>query len=243
MLISFIKEFLLDIFFPKTCLSCGREGNWLCEDCIATLDIQNWCLCPVCQKRVLDYKTCKNCRKITNLTGLFTPLSFENPLIKKIIHQFKYEPFLKELKEPLSYIIISHLNLIELPRTFFLKEKGAGHEFLLIPVPLHKSRLRWRGYNQAEEIAKELSKSLDLQIENNCLIRRKSTTPQTELTGLERKENIKGIFVLQNPERIKGRKIFLVDDVYTTGATLEECARVLKDAGAREVWGLVVARG
>ena len=237
------KEFLLNIFLPRTCLGCGRERSWLCEDCIATLDIQNWCLCPVCQKRVLDFKTCEKCKGKTKLTGLFVPLSYQKLLIKKIIQCFKYEPFLKELSQSLSYIIISHLNLIELPRTFFFQEKGAGKDPLLVPVPLYKSRLRWRGYNQAEEIAKELSKSLDVPIENNCLIRRKSTTPQIELTGLEREENIKGAFSCQNAERIKGKKILLVDDVYTTGATMEECARVLKEMGAREVWGVVVAKG
>ena len=236
-----LKEYLFEVLFPRTCLGCRREGSWLCEDCIATLDIQNWSLCPVSQKRVLDFKTCENCRSKTKLTGLFTPLSFENPLIKKAIHQFKYEPFVKELAIPLSYIIISHLNLIELPASSYAVAGGQGP--VLIPVPLHKSRLRWRGYNQAEELAEELSKSLGIPVETNSLVRLKSTPPQTELTGAEREENIKGIFGCRNVEKVRRKKVLLVDDVYTTGATMEECARVLKEAGAREVWGMVVARG
>ena len=135
--LSKMKQFLLDILFPKTCLGCKKEGSWLCEDCIATLDIQNWSLCPVCQKRVLDFKTCEYCRPKTKLTGLFVPLSYENPLIKRAIRLFKYEPFLKELKEPLSHIIISHLNLIE-----FL---GFDEKFILVPIPRHRSRALYRG--------------------------------------------------------------------------------------------------
>ena len=233
--LSKMKQALLDIIFPKTCLGCKKEGSWLCEDCIATLDIQNWSLCPVCQKRVLDFKTCKYCRQKTRLAGLFVPLSYENPLIKMAIRQFKYEPFVKELSLPLSYIIISHLNLIESP--------SFDDNFILVPVPLYKSRLRWRGYNQAEEIAKELSKNLAIPLEKNILIKIKNTLLQAELKGDERWNNMAKAFLCQNPERIKGKKILLVDDVYTTGATMEECARVLKGAGAREVWGMVVARG
>ncbi len=230
-----IKQFSLDILFPKTCLGCKRERNWLCEDCIATLDIQNWSLCPICQKRVLDFKTCEYCRPKTKLTGLFVPLSYENPLIKKAIRFFKYEPLLKELREPLSYIIISHLNLIEFP--------GFDEKFILVPVPLYKSRLRWRGYNQAEEIAKELSKNLAIPLEKNILIKIKNTLLQAELKGDERWTNMTQAFLCQNPERIRGKKILLVDDVYTTGATMEECAKILKQNGAKEVWGIVIARG
>lgn len=230
-----IKQFLLNLFFPKVCFGCHKEGSWLCEDCISTLDIQNWSLCPVCQKRVLDFKTCKSCRPKTNLTALFTPLSYQNPLIKKVIHYFKYEPFIKELVQPLSHIIISHLNLIECP----ILDKN----FILIPVPLYKSRLRWRGYNQSEELARELSNTLQIPIETDLLVKEKSTLPQIELTGEEREKNIKGVFSCQNIEKFKGKKVLLIDDVFTTGATMEECSKVLKEAGARETWGVVVARG
>ncbi len=206
----------------------------MCQDCIATLDIQNWSLCPVCQKRVLDFKTCEYCRQKTKLTGLFVPLSYENPLVKKAIKFLKYEPFLKELCQPLSYIILSHLNLIEWPAWIFPeKNPGGQNDFILVPVPLSKSRLRWRGYNQAEEIAKELSKNLGISLEKNILIKTKNTLLQAELNGEERWNNMAGAFLCQNPEEIRGKKILLVDDVYTTGATMEECAKVLKNSGAR----------
>ena len=111
-------------------------------------------------------------------------------------------------------------------------------------IPLHQKRLKWRGFNQAEEIAKKLSFFFEVPVLNNALIRIKYTTPQVKMeNNLQRKENIKGAFVCPYPEIIKNQKIFLVDDVFTTGATMEEAAKTLKQAGAKEVWGVVTARG
>jgi len=230
-----IKNFLIETLFPKSCIGCQKEGFWLCEDCIFTLEIQNWCLCPICQKRVLNFKTCPNCKSKTKLNGLFIPLSYENLLVKKTIRLFKYEPFLKELYLPLSYIIISHLNLIEC--NIF------DDKFVIIPVPLYKSRLKWRGYNQAELIAKELSSVLRISFDKNNLIKIKNTPPQAELIQEDRFKNVTNVFLCQNPENIKNKKVLLIDDIYTTGTTMEECAKILKQSGAKEVWGLVVARG
>lgn len=232
-----LKNFLLELFFPQFCLNCGREESWLCQDCQAILEIESWSFCPVCLKRTLDFKVHKNCCQKTNLTGLFWALSYQNSLVKNLIQKFKYQPFVKELSKPLSYFIISHLFLIE-----FLPKNNL-RDYILIPVPLDKRRLRWRGFNQAEEIARELSKTLEIPLILNLLSKIKRTRPQTELTEKERKESLKGAFLVKNENEVKGKKIFLIDDVYTTGATLEECAKVLKEAGAKEVWAIVVARG
>jgi len=115
-------------------------------------------------------------------------------------------------------------------------------DFLLVPVPLEKRKIRWRGFNQAEEIGKELSNFLKIPLLDDVLIKIKETLSQVELSGKEREENIKGVFVIKNKEKIEGEKILLVDDVYTTGATMKECARILKEAGAKEIIGIVVAR-
>lgn len=232
-----ISEFCLNLFFPRVCINCQREGNWLCDDCLATLEIQSNVFCPICLRRTLDFKTCRNCKNKTNLSGLLWALPYQNFLVKKLIHQFKYEPFIKELKQPLSYIIISHLLLTE----FFSSNRA--QEFILIPIPLSKKRLRWRGFDQAEELSKEISNYFKMPILNNVLIRERETLPQVDLEGKDRKENIKGAFFCQKPDLIRGRKIFLIDDVYTTGTTMEEAAKILKEAGAKEVWGMVVARG
>ena len=116
------------------------------------------------------------------------------------------------------------------------------HNSILIPVPLDIKKLKSRGYNQTEELAKELSKILLAPVLSNNLIKIKSTQAQIELSGKEREQNLKNVFIIKNPTEFAGKKIFLVDDVYTTGSTMEECARVLKKAGAKQVWGIAVAR-
>ncbi len=152
-----------------------------------------------------------------------------------MIKQFKYEPYIKELSKPLAFLILTHLiNLNNLPNF---------KEFILVPIPLYKKKLKQRGFNQTNEIGKELSKFLKIPIFNNILTKIKQTPAQVELKKEQREKNIKGVFNCQKPGLIKNRKIFLIDDIFTTGSTMEECARVLKTAGAKEIWGVVVARG
>ena len=181
-----------------------------------------------------------------SLTDLYFALPYQNILAKKLIRRFKYEPFIKELAETLVLLIITHFQLLD--------NKPNLANFILIPIPLNEKRRRWRGFNQAEEIGKELSKFLParlasqgeaggkLPLVSDCLLRVKNNYPQVELSEKERKENVKDIFFCQNKKEIFGKKILLVDDVYTTGATMEEAAWVLKKSGAKEVWGIVVAR-
>ncbi len=225
------KDFFLDIIFPKFCLNCSREGDYLCEDCQGLLDISGF------------HQTFSTKR----LKDLYFPLSYQNFLVKKIIHQFKYQPFVKELSKTLASLIIEHFQLLDNKPDFFSfpENRSSSQEanFILIPIPSTKKRLKWRGFNQAEEIGKELAIFLKISLLNNVLAKIKETPPQVELSDEERKENIEGAFIVRNEELIKNRKILLVDDVYTTGSTMEEAARVLKGAGAKEISGIVVARG
>lgn len=232
-----LKEFILDLFFPKFCLNCSKEGSYLCQDCFSLIDILEKQYCPFCvQPRiVIDGETCNHCRRSKHLSGLYCAASYNNFIIKKLINQFKYEPYIKELAKPLTSLIIAHL--------IYLNKLSNFNDFLLIPVPLYKKKLKQRGFNQTEEIAKELLKNLKIPFFNNALIKTKQTPAQVELKKEEREENIKGVFICQKPEIVQGRKILLVDDIFTTGSTMEECNRVLKDAGAKEIWGIVVARG
>ncbi len=235
--LSLAKEFILDILFPKYCQNCGKEGNYLCDDCFFLIEILERQYCPFCfpPRVVIDGKTCGSCRKSKKLNGLYCAVSYENFIAEKLIRHFKYEPYIKELAKPLSSLIIANLSL--------LNKLDSFNPFLLIPVPLHQKKLKQRGFNQAEELAKELSKNLKIPIITDVLIKIKQTPAQMELKKEEREKNIKGVFFCQNPGLIRGRKILLVDDVLTTGSTLEECACTLKGAGAKEVWGMVVARG
>jgi len=214
-----LKKSIFDLLYPKFCFNCGQEGSYLCLDCEATLEILS---------SHTRYRT-------QELKDLYFALPYQKSLIKNLIRQFKYQPFIKELAQPLTSLIITHFQLIEKSPTGFVN-------FILIPVPLEKKRLKQRGFNQAEEIAKKLSKFLKITLLNNVLVKTKETLPQVELSEKERGENIKEAFSYQHPELVKDKKILLIDDVYTTGSTMEECARVLKKAGAKEIIGITVAR-
>lgn len=281
-----IYQFLSGLLFPRFCLNCQREKNYLCQDCFSLIDILTNQYCPFCNppKIVLDGKTCYSCRKSKKLTGLFCAASYQNFIIKKLISQFKYEPYVKELAKPLAVLIIQHFQLLDYSPEFliknpkdevypfqglpssspsFLLRKNSVSDFVLIPVPLHKKRRRWRGFNQAEEISRQLSlffnpvrdsknkrntqkedisNRVKIPLISDCLLKTKQTLPQVKLSEKERTDNVKGAFVCQNKNLIKEKKILLVDDVFTTGSTMEECARVLKDSGAKEVWGIAAAR-
>ncbi len=213
------KNLAIDALFPKSCLSCGAEGDYLCQDCAGILEISGF---------HRPYKT-------RYLNDLHFPLSYQNILTRNLIQKFKYEPFIKELAQTFSNLIISHLQLQDNQPDF--------SDFILIAAPLSKKRHKWRGFNQSEELAKNLGQFFKIPCCNDTLFKIKETLPQADLKEKERKENIKNSFLCKNPEKIKGRKILLIDDVYTTGSTMEEAARVLKNAGSKEIVGIVIARG
>lgn len=250
--INKIKSFLLDLLFPKFCLGCQKEGVYLCEDCKATLDISefNYCLCEKNPLRLMPESKSGKCQRCQDkkLSGLYFALPYNLPacrqeksLTKKLIYQFKYKPYLKDLAKTLASVLIEH----------FIKTGKNTDEIwensVLIPVPLDKKKLKNRSYNQSEELAKELSKVLQIPIISDYLIKIKSTKPQMELSKQEREKNLLNAFAIKNLARpdlakFSGKKVFLVDDVYTTGSTMQECAKVLKENGVKQVWGIAIAR-
>ncbi len=235
------KDFLLDLFFPKFCLGCQKEGTYLCDDCRTLLDISeyNYCLCDTKPQRLPPDSKSGKCSRCDDkkLSGLYFALPYkEKALTKKLIYQFKYQPYLKDLAETLASILIEH----------FIKTGKNTNEIwgnsVLIPVPLDKKKLKIRGYNQSEELAKELSKVLQIPVISDNLIKIKSTKPQMELTKEEREKNLEGVFAVSDTAKFTGKKVFLVDDVYTTGSTMQECAKILKESGAKSVCGICIAR-
>jgi len=230
------KNIILDTLFPRFCLRCQKEGDWICSDCLSTIDISEYQYCPFCMQRVDKEGICHK-HQNKNLDKLFFAVSYEDSLIKKAIKKFKYPPFLRELTPYFCYLIVSHFLLIK--NKTILEDKNNS---LLIPVPISSFKKRWRGYNQSEEIAKQLSVSLKIPILIDNLIKIKKTQPQFNLSKDERIENVKNVFKIKNAQEIQGKRIFLVDDVFTTGATMEECARVLKNAGVKNVFGIAITR-
>ena len=145
------------------------------------------------------------------------------------------------MAKTLASIITEHL-LISGKNTDEIWENG-----ILVPIPLDKKKFRARGYNQSEELAKELSEILKIPVLSDVLIKTKHTASQAELKKEEREKNILNAFATKNcgtsdVPQFYGKKVFLVDDVYTTGSTMEECAKVLQEAGAKSVWGICLAR-
>lgn len=243
-----VKRFLLELFLPYFCLGCKKEGFLLCQDCRSTLEIceYNYCLCsknpfrlPLTTKNQQKGK-CSRCQD-KKLSGLYFALPYkENPpaggLTKRLIHQFKYPPHLKSLGKILASILVEHLVLAK------NNTDNIWNNSILLPMPMEKRKLKNRGYNQAEELAKNLSIVLETPLITNNLVKIKKTLPQMKLSLQQRQENLKNAFLIKNPAEIAGKKVFLIDDVYTTGSTMEECARVLKEAKAKSVWGISLAR-
>ena len=146
----------------------------------------------------------------------------EKVLTKKLIHNFKYEPYIKSLSKVISSIVLEHLDSTNNNTENFWKNS------VLIPIPLDKNKLKRRGYNQSEEIAKEISKHVKSPVINDVLFKVKKTESKMKLSKEKRENNLIGAFSVKNLEKIKNKKVFLVDDVYTTGSTMEECATVLR---------------
>jgi ComF family protein len=151
-------------------------------------------------------------------------------MMKRIIGKFKYS-FISDLTNTLIELAISAADYPLLFKT----------PWVIVPVPLHSARKRWRGFNQAEVLAQGLARAWEWPCLNNLLIRSRATEPQMKLSGKNRKNNLRGAFKI-NAQFIVPKRILLVDDVATTCSTLNECARVLKIAGATEVWGLTLAQ-
>jgi len=210
-------ERILNLFFPKRCINCQQLGSYLCYDCFSLIEIM--------QK---EYDLPED---IQYLDRLFFATVFKNQIVKKLIHNYKYPPFINELSNILSDMIIVHLT--------FIGMKSQLSDFILAPIPISKKRLNYRGFNQAEELAKKLSLRLNLKTKN-VLIKTRETDSQVDLDKDQRKKNIENVFSLA--EDIKGKNILLIDDVFTTGATIDEAARILKQNGAKQVWAAVVAR-
>lgn len=206
------------MFFPKKCLGCGKSDTYLCMDCFKQIQI------TLIVERPKD----------AYLDRIISVTNYANPLIRDLIKSFKYY-FVRELSESLSQLLIRALETFDTSLKVF--------NFIIIPIPLHEHRLRYRGFNQAELLAKQIANHFNLPIETNILKRIVPTGPQANIKDInKRKNNIKDVFNII-PNAVEGKNILLIDDVCTTGATLIEAARVLKLNGAKEIWALVVAKG
>lgn len=226
-LLSRAWEYVLDTAFPPYCFCCEVEGMWLCARCRTHLRRTHQKNCPLCTARSANGYLCASCTHDKELRQIISVFHFKQKGIQELVHALKYEN------------IHSAASWMGRCMAAAWRLNGCAIPDLIIPIPLHRSRLRERGYNQAALLARSLCSKLDVALSDDVLIRSRKTPSQTDLSLEERKENILGCFALAKP--LAGLNILLVDDVFTTGATLCEAARILKKGGAQSINALVFA--
>ncbi len=205
---------LVDLFFPVSCLECGADGAMLCPKCLERVPLSN---APLTAEGGLD--------------GVITAAA-DYAQVERYVTLFKYD-FVTELRLPLAALMTTRLRVLPF-----------NDPAVLVPVPLHARRLRERGFNQSELLASAVGSDMDWPVVE-ALSRLRRTRPQVGLGREARLKNVSEAFVLRPgyAKAIAGRQVMLVDDVYTTGATMGECAKILRLAGASRVYGLVLAKG
>ena len=224
-----LKGVALNLLFPQWCVGCGKEGDFICYSCRQSLPRIMPPLCPRCGRPQPSGILCPSCVSWqAEIDGIRSPFRFDG-VMRQAIHQLKYRN-LRAIAQPLARLLNDYLGTNPMPGE------------VLVPVPLHHKRLRERGYNQSSLLTKELGKLTNLPIVDDCLIRQRHAPPQARTSTVdERRSNVAGAFTCRDG-RLQDKQVLLVDDVSTSGATLDACAATLKVAGATSVWGLVLAR-
>lgn len=229
---------ILDTLFPIHCLGCDAPGEYLCKACLASFPRRLHERCPTCLKATTPRgEVCFACSGAKSLDGLFAASVYRSPLVATSVHIFKYR-FIPAMALPLGSWLAERIAEADLPLPDYC-----------IPVPLHPRRLRFRGFNQSAlltyALADTLTPGFTLPVLENCLRRTRSTKPQVKTETREKRlNNLKNAFAFTEESvlLIQGKTLWLIDDISTTGATLEECAHILKRSGARKVFGIVLAR-
>ncbi len=215
---------LIGFIAPHDCLVCAKPEEVVCTDCALSVLVRKVPSCFYCNRLTADGRACQVCMRKTSLRGAHVLWRYDG-YAKSMIYRLKYA----------NDRAMAAFMAAQLTDTFDLSRYD-----LIVAVPSDGKALRRRGYNQAELLARVVAKQTNLPYRTTLL--RVQHTPQTHLRRSQRLEAVKGNFVCHRPQDVEGRRLLVVDDVMTTGATMNECARTLKAAGAKQVWGLVVAK-
>ena len=228
---------IISVIYPRHCPVCEEivspTGRMFCKDCIRKLSFVKTPVCLKCGKEIFDAQKeyCEDCAKRKKSYEYGMALLNYDELTEKIMINIKYHNK-REYIKALSKLLVSRYG------SEILKLKVD----VLLPIPVHKKRLRQRGYNQSELITKEVAKELNLSYSEDVLVRNKNTKAQKELSPEQRLANLSAAFACSE-EAKRYRKVLLVDDIYTTGSTIEACTRLLKEKGVREVYYVSLAIG
>lgn len=219
---------MLDVVFPPTCVGCGARAHWLCAACQQRIERLPLPQCGSCGAVWATAEERHRCTPRAPVTVVCAAGVYAGPLRQAVI-ALKYQG-----RHGVAATLVT---LLEPTMRPLVREDD-----LLIPVPLHPARLRERGYNQAAILAAELAERLSCDVAPDSLRRIRPTAQQTRMaSAAERRSNVQGAFQTVDAA-VAGRRVWLVDDVCTTGATLHAAAAALRDAGARDINGAVVAR-
>jgi ComF family protein len=256
-----VAESLFAVLFPSDCRICGDpllniSRLPVCPECLANVHAIRGKVCSICGERVLSsyaesdadgWRRCPVCRRVERPFAQAVAYGSYDGGLRELIHLLKYNgvrPAAAVLGRMLAESWIALEPAFEQAR--FERGMFDRTTILVIPVPLYKARRRERGFNQAELTARAALKSYPawerFQLATDLLRRTRDTHSQIGLTSHQRRENLRGAFAVTRAAEVTGRDVLLVDDVYTTGTTATECARVLRRAGARKVWVATVAR-
>ncbi|MCH7605431.1 ComF family protein [Patescibacteria group bacterium] len=239
------KNAVLDMFFPVRCVGCGNEGFYICKRCEGFAGEASL-ICPACQQSTFTSESHKACQSRYALDGLVNIWEYEG-IVKQLLHQIKYESITHAAQELVSRMLV--VMIADQQRFGSFLDFLASGSSIITYVPMYKKKERWRGFNQAKLFAQEIAKATNNILEP-LLLKTVHTEPQMKLAKKERLYNVKDAFQI-NPkiQNIEFKtnlqnlnRVILVDDIWTTGATMKECCMILKKAGVKEVWGLTLAR-
>jgi ComF family protein len=221
---------LLDLVLPPRCIHCQTAASWFCPNCVGQVILITGPVCERCGTPLtVENSDCRQCRRnpLLDIDGIRSASFFEDNPIRSAIH------FLKYRNHQAVAAVLGQI-LAEAYQRYRLLAQ------VIVPVPLHAARLRERGYNQSELLARQIGYRLNLPVNTSALQRTRSTQSQMTLGYEERHRNVSGAFTCA--ASLTGQTVLLVDDVCTTGSTLDACAQALKSAGAAAVWGLTLAK-
>ena len=239
-------DWLVDWLYPPRCRGCanrihGRDSEYFCASCWKEIQLISHPLCNLCGRPFPDGSgddhSCGICLErpprfaAARAWACYPREEQQAHPLRTVVQKFKYGRKVS-LGKPLGRLMVRGCEE-------FLSQWAFD---LIVPVPLHAQRLRWRGFNQSVLLGRQVSRRYNVRLDPFVLRRKTATPPQTQLTEEERRRNVRGAFELNLARPVKGKTILLVDDVYTSGATVNECSRALRRGGAKKVFVLTLAR-